>query len=67
MGALLFLFLGRLAGENLLLVALALKARIAAGPQGQLSAIEVEICCATSSSRSRSWLMTRIVAAQVLR
>ena len=42
MGALLLLLLGRLAGKDLLLVALALEARIAAAPQGQLSAVEVE-------------------------
>ena len=42
MGALLLLLLGRLAGKDLLLVALALEARVAAAPQSQLSAVEVE-------------------------
>ena len=42
MGAPLLLLLGRLAREDLLLAALALEARIAAAPQGQLAAVEVQ-------------------------
>ncbi len=42
MGAPLLLLLDRLAGQHLLLAALALEARIAAAPQGQLAALEVQ-------------------------
>ena len=42
MGAPLLLLLGRLALQRLLLAALALEAGIAAGPQGELAAVEME-------------------------